>query len=356
MIVDPAPAQADCDDKHAQERDEDGRGETQWESILRGRAEYRCTQEVPTMWNNFVSVLGQMAQGAVGAQPQGSGAGGEMSKWEAIGKKAGELLTEYGLRVVGALIFLVGAWLVSSYLMRVTVRGLTRAHVDITLAKFLSNMSRWGLLVLVVIACLDIFGVPATSFVTVLGTAGLAIGLALQGALSHMAAGVMLLLFRPFRVGDTVVIAGQLGTVDEIELFTTHLDTPDMRRVIIPNGHIYGAIIQNITHHPMRRVDANVGVAYGADIENTQKVLTDAAANVPGRIADRPAEVNMAQLTPSSVDWTVVVWANAADAGAVKQALLKRIKEGLTLAGIEIPVPQMVVHSGNGMPAAAARS
>jgi small conductance mechanosensitive channel len=306
----------------------------------------------------MVTVLAQAAQSAGGAagasQPSSSGEK-VLTTWEKWLDKAGELLTQYGLRVVGALIFLIAAWIVSSYLVRVTVRGLTKAKVEITLAKFLSNLARWGLLALVVIACLDIFGVPATSFVTVLGTVGLAIGLALQGSLSHMAAGVMLLLFRPFRVGDTVVVAGQLGTVDEIQLFTTQLDTPDMRRVIIPNGQIYGAIIQNITHHPIRRVDANVGVTYGADIEHTRKVLMDAATAVPGRLQDRPVEANMAQLSPSSVDWVVVVWANAADAGPVKQELLRRVKEGLNLAGIDNPLPQMVLHAGNGIAVPGAR-
>jgi small conductance mechanosensitive channel len=167
-----------------------------------------------------------------------------------------------------------------------------------------------------------------------------------------MAAGVMLMLFRPFHVGDTVVIAGQLGTVDEIELFTTRLDTPDMRRVIIPNGQVFGSIIQNITQHPIRRVDATLSVSHAADIDHTRRVLTEAARQVPGVISERPIEVLLTTITPGTVDWTVILWTKAADAGPAKQALLKRIKETLDHEDIAQPLPQMVLHAGPGMGAA----
>jgi small conductance mechanosensitive channel len=282
------------------------------------------------------AMLGLMSADAPALQP-GSAVAQVETKVEGWVEHGISLLTEYGMHVVGALVFLGAAWIGSRWLVRLIVRGLTRAHVDVTLAKFLSDLARWVLLVLVIIACLSIFGIPITGFVTVLGTAGLAIGLALQGSLSHMAAGVMLMLFRPFRVGDSVVVAGQRGVVDEIELFTTRLDTPDKRRIIIPNGQVFGAIIENLTHHDDRRVDANVGVSYGADIERTRQVLTDAAMSVVGRIPERPADVNMLQLGATTVDWQVVIWTNAANAGAAKQALLKTIKEGLDQAGIPYP-------------------
>ncbi|HYE61560.1 MAG TPA: mechanosensitive ion channel domain-containing protein [Phycisphaerales bacterium] len=265
--------------------------------------------------------------------------------WKVIGEKAGALLTEYGLRVVGALIFLIGAWILSAWLVRAMVRGLTKAKVDVTLSKFLANLARWALLVLVVIACLGIFGVPATSFVTVLGTVGLAIGLGVQGSLSHLAAGVMLMIFRPFRVGDAVVVAGQAGVVDEIELFSTRLDTGDNRRVIIPNAQVFGSIIINVTHHEVRKVEVNVGVGYAADVDQTRTTLLRAASGLEGLAPGRPVDAVIQNLSASSVDWTVAVWAPNATYGAVRQQLVKRVKEELERAGIDIPYPQMVVHT-----------
>src|SRR5689334_11685124 len=222
-----------------------------------------------------------LAQSAA-AQPAPNPNAPTQTTWDFTVKRGGELLTEYGLRVLGAIIFLVVAWMVSSYLVNLSVKALTKAHVEITLAKFLSNLLRWGLLALVIITCLSMFGVPATSFVAVMGTVGLAIGLALQGSLSHMAAGVMLMLFRPFRVGDLVVIAGQRGTVDEIELFTTRIDTPDWRRVIIPNGAVYNNIIENITFHPERRIEIPVSLPYSVPIEEARRYLLAAVQSVPG--------------------------------------------------------------------------
>ncbi len=272
---------------------------------------------------------------------------------EGMFKTAGNLLTQYGLRVVGALAFLIIAYIASNYVVRLTVRALTRAHVEITLAKFLSNASRWGLLSVVVIACLDMFGVPATSFIAVLGTVGLAIGLALQGSLSHMAAGVMLLLFRPFKVGDAVVVAGQKGVVHEIEMFTTCLDTPDKRRVIIPNGQVFGSIIENMTHHPDRRIDIPVSVSYLADVTKTRQVLLDSVKSIQGRILDRPPEAVILQFGKFSVDWQVMVWVMSGQYGPATQAAMQAIKEGLDKAGLSGPVPQVLVHGPEGSAGAA---
>jgi len=290
-----------------------------------------------------------MAQGAdpaAPAQPAVSTASLTAGDWwRGALEKSSVLLTEYGFRVAGALVFLIGAWMVSAWLVRMMVRGLTKAHVDVTLAKFLANVARWGLLVLVGIACLGIFGVPATSFVTVLGTVGLAVGLAVQGSLSHLAAGIMLMIFRPFRVGDAVVVAGQAGVVDEIELFSTRLDTGDNRRVIIPNGQIFGAIIVNVTHHEVRKVEVNVGVGYSAGVDATRATLLRAASGVKELAEGRPVDAVIQNLSASSVDWTVSVWAKNAHFGAVRQQLVQRIKEELENAEIDIPYPQMVVHT-----------
>ncbi len=258
-------------------------------------------------------------------------------------RQSSTLLTEYGFRVVGALLFLAFAWIVSAWLMRVMVRGLTSARIDVTLAKFLSNVARWALFVLVVIACLGIFGVPATSFVTVLGTAGLAIGLAVQGSLSHLAAGVMLMIFRPFRVGDSVILAGQAGIVDEIELFSTRLDTPDNRRVIIPNSQVFNSIIINVTHHPQRRIDVIITVTYGADIEQTRQALLRALSGLPGMVGGRPIAAIVSNFLPAGVEWTVSVWVESADFGRVRQAVMQRVKTALDSAGIAVAIQHMQV-------------
>jgi small conductance mechanosensitive channel len=258
---------------------------------------------------------------------------------------ASRLLAAYGLRVAGALVFLITAWIVSAYIVRAMVRGLTKAKVEITLAKFLSNVARWLMLVLVVIACLGIFGVPATSFVTVLGTAGLAIGLAVQGSLSHLAAGIMLMIFRPFRVGDVVVVNNQRGIVESVELFSTSLDTPDNRRIIIPNGQVFNAIIENITFHPERRVEIPVGVSYSADIDETRRVLLAAIQGIPGASETRNPDVILNQFGPSSVDYNVFVWAKASEFGKVRQETIRRVKNALDAAQLEIPFPQMVIHA-----------
>jgi small conductance mechanosensitive channel len=251
---------------------------------------------------------------------------------------------EYGPPVIGVILLLAIAWAAAGVVRRTVLRGLERARFDPTLGKFISNTVRWLIIALAVMACLEVFGVKTTGFAALLGAAGLAVGLGFQGSLSNLAAGVMLLVFRPFKVGDVVNVGGQLGTVNEIDLFTTSLDTPDGRRIIMPNGQIFGSTIENITYHPRRRADVNVGVAYDADIDATRRALERAAAAVPGALADPPPGVVLLNLGASSVDWMVQVWTPTADFGKNKQALVRSVKLELDRAGISIPYPQMDVH------------
>lgn len=255
-----------------------------------------------------------------------------------------DLLVTYGGRVAVALGVLIVGWIFAGWVGGVAGKALARAKVDATLSKFLSKLARWAILLLVVLACLSVFGVETTSFAAVIGSAGIAIGLAFQGTLSNFAAGIMLLMFRPFHVGDVINVAGQTGKVDEIELFTTTLDTFDNRRFIIPNGQVFGATIENITYHPHRRADVDVGVSYSADIDRTREVLTQAARSVPGGLDDPEPSVFLLGLGDSAVHWSVRVWAKAAEFGDVKQAAIRAVKNGLDEAGIEIPFPQMDVH------------
>jgi small conductance mechanosensitive channel len=145
-------------------------------------------------------------------------------------------------------------------------------------------------------------------------------------------------------VGDVIATGGQIGTVDAIEIFATTIDTSDNRRFIIPNSAIFGSVIENITYHPLRRAEVTVGVSYAADIDETRSVLMRAAASVSGRIKDREPAVTLSNLGPSSVDWSVQVWAKSLDYGNVRQALLRAVKMALDEVGIEIPYPQMAIH------------
>jgi small conductance mechanosensitive channel len=250
----------------------------------------------------------------------------------------------YGSRALFVLVLMVLAWTISGWLSTVVQKGLTRVRFDVTLTLFLSRLVRWGILFLTGLSCLSYFGIETTSFAAVIGAAGLAIGLAFQGTLSNFAAGAMLLIFRPYKVGDTVNAANYLGKVAEIALFTTEVDTLDGRRVIIPNSSIYGAVIENVTYHPVRRVDVPVGVSYDADVDATRRVLERALTMVPQAIREPAAEVVLVGLGGSSVDWSVRVWTTQVDFGAAKQALIRAVKLELDQAGIGIPFPQMDVH------------
>lgn len=252
--------------------------------------------------------------------------------------------TAYGPRVAGALVLLFVGWIAAGWAGTLVRRALTRAKLDKTLTQFLSHLARWLVLLLAGLMCLSIFGIETTSFAAVIGAAGITIGLAFQGTLSNVAAGMMLLIFRPFRVGDAVTVAGQTGKVNEIGLFTTALDTFDNRRFIIPNGSIFGSVIENISHHSQRRADVDVGVSYAADIDQTRDVLAAAAKSVSGVLEAPEPAIILLGLGDSSVNWSVRVWAAASDFGSVKQALIRAVKVALDDADIEIPYPTMDVN------------
>jgi small conductance mechanosensitive channel len=253
-------------------------------------------------------------------------------------------LLELGLDVVTALVLLIAAFIVAGWAKRATGKGLTKASIDPTLAKFFSNLARYFVLVIAGIAILEQFGIDVTSLAAILAAAGFAVGLALQGSLGHFASGVMLLIFRPFGVGDMVETGGEKGKVFEISLLTTQLDTTDNRRIIIPNSAVFGNTIENITYHDTRRVDVSVGTDYPADLDETRAVLMDAAEHVEGRLEDQDAVVYLDSLGDSAINWSVRVWATKADYWDVKERLTYDVKTKLDAAGIGIPYPQMDVH------------
>lgn len=255
------------------------------------------------------------------------------------------ILTTYGLDVVGALITLIVGWIIAGRVQSLLRRWLGRMpRFDPTLTAFFSSLARYLVIAVTIMAVLDQFGVQTASLLAVFGAAGLAIGLALQGTLSNVAAGVMLLIFRPFKVGDYIEAAGLGGTVSAINLFITELTTPDNVQITAPNGQLWGAAVRNYSHHATRRVDLLIGIAYEDDIDRAI-AATHAVIEADSRsLADPEPLVVVGELGDSSVNLIVRVWVNSADYWDTKFALLKTIKERFDAEGISIPYPQRTVH------------
>jgi small conductance mechanosensitive channel len=257
---------------------------------------------------------------------------------------AQDLVTTFGFNVIAALaIFLVGQW-GAKLIGRMIKRIMARRGVDPTLINFTASLVYYTALAFVVIAALNRLGIQTASLVAILGAAGLAVGLALQGSLSNFAAGVLMIIFRPFRVGDLIEGGGTLGLVEEIQLFTTTLVTPENAAVIVPNAKLGSDTITNFTAKPNRRVEALVGISYGDSIDQARQVILDEMAKDPRILTDPPASVSAINLADSSVELQVWVWTKTADFLAVKLALPERLKTCLETQGINIPFPQQEVR------------
>jgi small conductance mechanosensitive channel len=254
------------------------------------------------------------------------------------------MLKSYGTEAIIVLVVMFVAYLIAGWAGNTLSKGLRKAKIEETLALFFGKLIRWGILILAVLACLQRFGINTASFAAVLAAAGFAIGLAFQGTLSNFSSGVMLLIFRPFKVGDFIDVAGHAGSVVEIDLFTTAINTLDNRRIILPNGKIFGEVIENVTHNADRRVDVDVGVHYKEDIDQTRAVLLEAARAVPNRTPDREPEIVLVALNSSSVDYKVRVWTKPQHYWQVREDALVRSKKALDAAGLVIPFPQLDVH------------
>lgn len=252
--------------------------------------------------------------------------------------------TPYVLKALGALFLLIGGRMVAGWVGKSIRLVLESRKFDVTLTKFFSAVARTMVLLAAILGVLGMFGVETTSFAAVIGAAGLAVGLAFQGTLGSFASGVLLLTFRPFSVGDYVELAGTSGTVDEIELFTTTLLTPDNKKIIIPNSSVTGATIINYNAMPTRRVDVGVGTDYGADLDRTRKVLEAVVAGIDKRLPDPDSAVFLKELGDSSINWQIRVWADSADYWDVHQSIVRDVKTALDAEGIGIPFPQMDVH------------
>ena len=263
---------------------------------------------------------------------------------EELMKTVVAVISVWGVRVVGALAVLIVGRGIAAWARRAMRRGLERAQIDVSLIPFLSSLTYYVLLAVVIIIVLNLFGIETTSLIAVLGAAGLAVGLAMQGTLSNVAAGVMLLMFRPFRLGDYVEVAGSAGTVAEIGLFSTVLNTIDNTQITAPNSAVFGQTIHNYTANATRRNDMVIGISYSDDIgraiDTIMKVL-----GADDRVLREPAPVvAVSALGESSVDLVVRPWCRREDYWDLRFALLRGIKEGLDAAGVSIPFPQRDVH------------
>jgi small conductance mechanosensitive channel len=263
-----------------------------------------------------------------------------------------QLVSQWGLRVVGAIAILIIGWTVAKMIRASVRRALTRAEVDATLVPFISKLIYYAALAVVLIAVLKGFGFETTSLVAVLGAAGLAVGLALQGTLSNFAAGVMLLFFRPFKVGDFVDAGGTAGTVEEIGVFATTLNTPDNVRITVPNSTVYGQIIKNFSANDNRRNDMVVGISYDDDIGKALETI-ETIMKADSRVLAEPAPViAVSEMADSSVNIVVRPWCTKEDYWGLRFDLTRSFKEGLEAAGCSIPYPQTDVHLHKVDPAA----
>lgn len=255
-----------------------------------------------------------------------------------------QILTGWGLQLVGALaIVLFGLWL-ARWGVRLIDSGFKRANLDIMLARFLNNVARAVLTVLVLVAALDHLGVPTTSLFAVLGAAGLAIGLALRDSLANIASGVMLITLRPFKVGDVVQIAGQDGEVDQVRIFQTVLRTFSNHEVTLPNSQVTGSPIINFTARHQRRIDIPVGISYDADIAAARDALLTMARGHEHVLSEPASDVVVANLGDNSVDLMLRAWVATADFASTRSDLVEGAHRELSKAGIGIPYPQRDVH------------
>ncbi len=259
--------------------------------------------------------------------------------------QAVDLGIQYGLDLLGALVLLIGGWVVAGWAQRSVLKVLQRTpRIDDTLRPVIGNVVRYLILVFVLVAVLAQFGVQTASIIAVVGAAGLAIGLALQGTLQNIAAGIMILFLRPFRVGDYIDAEGLAGTVDEIGLFTTHMRTYDGIYVEVPNSQLWNRAIHNYSRVEARRLDIVVGISYEDDIDKAQGALLDLMTSDSRANAEPEPQVMVKELADSSVNLNLRCWAAAGDYWGLLFDLNKAIKQRLDAEGISIPFPQRDVH------------
>lgn len=259
-----------------------------------------------------------------------------------------ELIQTNGLEFGKNLVIAIAIFYFGRLVVALIVRGLRNVmharDVDDTLQSFLGNLVRMALMVVVVVAAISQLGIQTTSFIAIFGAAGLAIGLALQGSLSNFAAGVLIVLFRPYKVGDFVEAAGISGSVEQVQILTTVLKTPDNKSIIVPNSQIMNSVITNYSANDTRRVDMVFGVSYDDNLDKVRETISEIVAADDRVLADPACQIEVSELADSSVNFIVRPWVKTEDYWAVHFALTERIKKRFDEVGISFPFPQQVVH------------
>jgi small conductance mechanosensitive channel len=256
----------------------------------------------------------------------------------------GTFISMWGVRVLGAIAVLVFGWMAAGVIRGFVRRALDRTTLDPTLIPFISKLVYYAVLIFIVVAVLSLFGIETTSFVAVLAAAGFAVGMALQGTLSNFASGIMLLVFRPFCVGDYVDAGGAAGSVQEIGVFATTLHTPDNVKIVVPNSAIYGAIIKNFSANDTRRNDMVVGISYDDDIGTAIATIQRILGSDERVLNDPEPVIAVSEMADSSVNIVVRPWCKKEDYWGLRFDLTRRFKEEIEAAGCSIPYPQTDVH------------
>ena len=264
--------------------------------------------------------------------------------WSNLTAKVYELLTVYGIKVIAAIvIFILGRW-VAKGITNFIKRIMTKSKTDETLTAFVGNLSYVALLAFVIIAALNQLGIQTASFIAVLAAAGLAIGLALQGSLSNFAAGVLMIIFKPFKVGDFIDGGGVAGIVEEIQIFTTQLKTPDNKTIIVPNSKMMGDNITNFTTKGTRRVDMVFGIGYEDDIDKARQVIEEIIGQDERVLKEPEPMVVVSELADSSVNFTARAWTSGDDYWGFYFDTTEKVKKRFDSEGISIPFPQRDIH------------
>ena len=259
----------------------------------------------------------------------------------------GSVIGDILLNIFFAAVIVIVGRTVVSWLVKLSRKIMVRANIDPILINFSSSIINILLLLFVLIAALDQLGVNTTSMIAVLGAAGLAVGLALKDSLQNFAAGVMLIMYRPFRIGHFVEVAGVLGIVEQITIFNTVMRTPDNREVIVPNGNIYAGVITNYSARDTRRIDMVFGIGYDDDLLKAKQIITDIVTGHELVLNDPEPIIRVAELGDSSITFNVWPWVNASHLATVRADLIETIKLAFDANGISIPYPQMDVHFNN---------
>ncbi|MEM9819749.1 MAG: mechanosensitive ion channel domain-containing protein [Bacteroidota bacterium] len=259
-------------------------------------------------------------------------------------EQLGKMITEYTPKVVGAILTLIiGFWIIGM-ITRSVRNAMARRGVDETILPFLTSLVNVGLKIMLLLSVAGMFGVETTSFVAIFGAMAFAIGMALQGSLGHFASGVMILVFKPYKVGDLVDLAGNVGVVEEVQVFNTVLLTPDNKKIIIPNGVVTSGVITNISGQGEIRVDMTFGIGYDDDIDKAKSVINKVAQDCPQVNKDKPVDIFVSELADSSVNFAVRPWCKSEHYWDVYFFMHENIKKQMDANGIGIPFPQMDLH------------